>query len=76
MVSKTPSKDERRDPIPVERQDVAIGDREGVNCTTIEDCVVDGFILHEMKTTPTYSSILKKRGNGGARLCASGCRAE
>ena len=69
MVSKTPSKDERRNPIPAERQDVTIGDREGVNCTTIEDCVVDGFILHEIKTTPTYSSILKKgaRGRAGMR---------
>ena len=26
--------------------------------------MVDGFILHKMKTTPTYSSILKKGGTG------------
>ena len=76
MIPKTPSRDERRDPIPVERQDMAIGDREGVECTTIGDCVVDEFILHEIRSTPTYSSILKKGGSGGARLCASGCRAE
>ena len=43
---------------------MAIGDREGVECTTIEDCVVDGFIPHEIKSTPTYSSILKKGGTG------------
>ena len=43
---------------------MAIGDREGINCTTIEDCVVDGFILHEIKTTPSYLSILKKGGTG------------
>ena len=64
MSSNTPSKDERRDSIPAERQDVAIGGREGVNCTLFEDCVVDGFILHKIATKPSYASILKKGGTG------------
>ena len=64
MFSNTPSKDECRDSIRAERQDVAIGGRESVNCTIIEDCVVDGFILHEVETKLSYASILKKGGTG------------
>ena len=64
MVSKTPSKGEQRDAIPAERQDVAIGGPEGVNCTLSENCVVDGFILHDIETKPSYASILKKGGKG------------
>ena len=63
-IPKTPSRDERRDPIPVERQDMAIGDREGVVCTPIEDCVVDGFILDEIKSTPTCSPFFQYGGIG------------
>ena len=32
----------------------------------IQDCVVDGFILHDIDTRPSYASILKK-GKTGAR---------
>ena len=54
-IPRTPSTDERRDPIPMERQDMAIGDRVGVVCTTIEDCVVDGFILLERESMNSLS---------------------
>ena len=43
---------------------MVIGGREGVNCTMIQDCVVDGFILHDIETRPSYASILKKGGTG------------
>ena len=45
---------------------MAIGGRGGVNCTIIEDYIVDGFILHDIETRPSYASILKK-GRTGAR---------
>ena len=66
MSSKTPAQVERRDLIPTERRDEAIGFREGVNCTLFEDCVVDGLILHKIATKPSYALILKK-GRTGAR---------
>ena len=39
---------------------MAIEGRDGVNCTMIQDCVVDGFILHDIEARPSYASILKK----------------
>ena len=59
-MTTSPAQGMRRKAIPAERQDVAIGGREGVNCTMIQDCVVDGFILHDIETRPSYASILKK----------------
>ena len=64
MSSNTPAQVERRDSIPTERRHEAIGFREGVNCTLFEDYVVDGLLLHEIATKPSYALILKKRRTG------------
>ena len=63
-MTTSPAQGMRRKAIPAERQDVAIGGREGINCTIIKDCVVDGNILHDIETRPSYASILKKGGTG------------
>ena len=60
--SNVPVKVESQDSIPAKRQDKAIGGCAGVNCTLFEDCVVNGLILHELETHPSYVSIMKGRG--------------
>ena len=68
----SPAQGMHRKAIPAEQQDVAIGGRRVHDCTLFEECVVDGFMLHENEAKQFYASIFKKRGTGAqVRTCSN-----